>query len=191
MPQFGIDIAEDLILLDNKLKMLKNEYDQYFLGTRKREPHMLRSEVNKMVVTYANISINNTGHRFKFNNLRSRYSTYKRLWDDTLRKIEEGRYERHLFKADLREREEVDSRERRSAAQASDTGPSKADLFDAYVTARESTGQGAKGLTEAKLAKVLEKQEAAIRKKTGCERVKFRVVVEEGKAKVKATAVRA
>ena len=158
MPQFGVDIAEDLVVLDNKLKMLKNEYDQYFLGTRKREPHMLRSEVNKMVVTYTNIPINNTGHRFKFNNLRSRYSTFKRLWDDTLRKIEEGRYERHLFKANLRERELNDAKSRRGEAQANDAGPSSSDLFEAYVSARESTGQGANGLSEQKLAAILEKQ---------------------------------
>ena len=90
----------------------------------------------------------------------------------------------------LREREHTDIKERRAATAACDAGPSQANLFEAYVTARESTGQGTKGLTEAKLAKVLEKQEAAIRKKTGCQRVRFRVVVEAGKAKVKATPLR-
>ena len=190
MAQFGVDVAEDLVVLDNKLKMLKNEYEQYFLGTRKREPYQLRGEVTKMVNVYANIHIRNTAQRFKFNNLRSRWSTYKRMWDDTLRKIEEGRYERHLFKADLREREMGDARERRAQTAKSDKGPSQGELFDAYVKARESTGQGAKGLTQKKLAKILAKQEKAIRQKTGCERVKFRVVVEAGKAKVKATAVK-
>ncbi|MCP5070056.1 MAG: hypothetical protein GY946_26095 [bacterium] len=189
MAQFGTDVAEDLVLIEIKMKQLKNEYDQYFLGSRKREPHMLRGEVNKMVVTYTNRQLTNTGHRFKFSNLRSRYFTFKRLWDDTLRKIEEGRYERHLFKAKLHDRERNDSNERRNLTKARDTGPSESDLFDAYVTARTSTGQGAKGITRDKLTKVLAKQESAIRKKYGCEKVRFRVVVEAGKAKVKATPV--
>ncbi len=191
MPQFGTDVAEDLVLIEVKMKQLKNEYEQYFLGTRKREPHMLRGEVNKMIVTYTNIPLNNTGHRFKFNNLRARYFAFKRLWDDTLRKIEEGRYERHLFKANLHERERTDSVERRRDVTARDTGPGRDELFDAYVTARDSTGQGSKGITRDKLEKVLAKQEAAIRQKFRCEKVKFRVVVEAGKAKVKATPVRA
>ncbi len=190
MAQFGKDIADDLVLLDHKLKQLKNEYDQYFLGTRKRVPQMLRAEVNKMIAIYTNISINNTGNRFKFNNLRARYSAFRRLWDDNLRKIEEGRYERHLFKADLHDRERNDIAERRSQVQARDGGPSQGEIFEAYVNARESTGQGAKGLTPEKLSKLLAKQEAQIRKKTGCEQVKFRVVVEQGKAKLKATAVK-
>jgi len=190
MAQFGTDIAEDLIVLDTKLKMLKNEFEQYFLGTRKREPHMLRSEVNKMVAIYANISINNTGLRFKFNNLRARYSAFRRLWDDNLRKIEKGCYERHVFKANLRERETRDSAERRQKAANNDRGPTESDFFDAYVTARKSSGQGVEGLTPDKLRSVLAKQEKAIREKTGCDRVKFRVVVEGGKAKVKATPIR-
>lgn len=189
MAQFGTDIADDMILLDTKLKMLKNEYEQYFLGTRKREPHMLRSEVNKMVAVYANISINNTGLRFKFNNLRARWSAFKRLWDDNLRKIEQGCYERHLFKANLREREMRDSQDRQKQAAVNDSGPTAADFFDAYVSARKSAGQAVEGLTPDKLRQVLSKQEKAIREKTGCERVKFRVVVEDGKAKVKATAL--
>lgn len=189
MAQFGTDIAEDLLLIEIKIKLLKNEYDQYFLGSRKREPHMLRSEVDKMVMTYTNIQLTNTGHRFKFNNLRSRYFTYKRLWNDTLRKIEEGRYERHLFKAKLHDRERNPAVERRREVKARDPGPKPDDVFDAYVTARDATGQGTKGITREKLAKVLARQEAAIREKCGCENVKFRVVVEDGKAKVKATPI--
>lgn len=189
MPQFGADITEDLVLIEIKMKMLKNEYAQYFLGSRKREPAMLRGEVNKMVMTYSNIQITNTGHRFKFNNLRSRYFTYKRLWDDTLRKIEEGRYEQHLFKAKLHERERNDSMERRRERALKDPGSTRDDLFDAYVNARDSTGQGTKGLTREKLERVLAKQETAIREKYGCAKVKFRVVVEAGKAKLKATPV--
>ncbi len=191
MAQFGSDIDDDLVVLDIKLKQLKNEYDQYFLGMRKREPHMLRTEVNKMVVIYTNISINNTGLRFKFNNIRARYSAFKRLWDDNLRKIEQGTYERHLFKADLKDRERNEAQDRSKAVRASDQGPGEDQIFSAYVEARQSTGQGAEGLTPKKLAQVLAKQEAAIREKTGCARVKFRVVVESGKAKLKATPISA
>ena len=86
----GTDIEEDLIQLDARMKMLRNEYEQYFLGSRKREPQLLRGEVQKIINYYANVPIRNTGHRFKFNNLRARYFAFRRHWDDTQRKIEDG-----------------------------------------------------------------------------------------------------
>jgi hypothetical protein len=105
MSQIGVDVVEDLQLLDVKLKQLRNEYEQYFLGSRRREPMLLRGEVQKIIVYYANVPIRNTANRFKFNNLRARYFALRRYWDRVLREIEEGRYERHLFRANLHERQ--------------------------------------------------------------------------------------
>jgi hypothetical protein len=178
-------------MLDVKLKQLRVEYELYFLGARKREPQLLRGEVNKVVAYYANAPIRNTALRFLFNNLRARYFTHKRLWDETCRKIEEGTYERHLFKADLHERERAAKTKRPGAAPAAAAAPSGEDaLFAEYVGARGTTGQGAAGLTREKFAALLRQQEEAIRTKFGAARVKFRVVVEEGRAKLKATPVK-
>ena len=71
MPQLGVEIDDDLQLLDIKLKQLKQEYEQYFLGSRKREPQVTRGEATKIVTYYANVSFKNTALRFRFNNLRS------------------------------------------------------------------------------------------------------------------------
>jgi hypothetical protein len=190
MAQLGVEIEQDLVLLDNKIKQLKIEYEQYFLGSRKRVPHLVRGEVNKIIAYYANVPIKNTGYRFKFNNLRARYFTFKRHWDTTCRKIEEGRYERDLFKARLHERERNESQQRREEIAASDTGPSRTEVFQAYRDARKATGQGVAGLTPEKLDALLARQESAIRERYGVEQVRFKVVVEDGKAKLKATPVR-
>ena len=191
MAEFGKDVEADLQLIDVRLKQLKLEYEQYFLGTRKREPMQTRAEVQKYVQLYAQTPIKNTGYRFKFNNLRSRYFAFRRHWDETVRKIEEGRYERHLFRADLKDRERNEAKDRNTAAAEhraalDDSG----DLFEAYVAARQATGQGAKGVTREKLDAILAQQEARIRKKYGAQKVRFKVVVEHGKAKLKATAER-
>jgi hypothetical protein len=189
MAELGADTETDLQMLDVKLKQLRMEYEQYFLGARKREPQLLRGEVNKVVAFYANAPIRNTALRFLFNNLRARYFTHKRLWDDTCRKIEDGTYQRHLFKAELHERDRFEKRKQ------GDTGPAAAPgedaLFAEYVGARANTGQGAAGLTREKFAALLRQQEAAIRAKFGAARVNFRVVVEAGRAKLKATPVKA
>ena len=104
-PSSTNDVAEDMIVLDNKIKQLKFEYDQYFIGSRPREPVLTRGEVNKLVTRYSNVGIQNTAMRFKFNTLCSRLFAMRRQWDETLRKIEAGTYERHVFKAKLHERE--------------------------------------------------------------------------------------
>ncbi|HVH07331.1 MAG TPA: MXAN_5187 C-terminal domain-containing protein [Myxococcota bacterium] len=193
MAEFGTNIDEDLQLLDARIKTLKLDYEQYFLGSRPRAPTVLRGDVQKMVAYYANVPIQNTAMRFKFNNLRSRYFTFRRHWDETLRKIEEGTYERHVFKADLHERERAERRAKGKGAPAKATAPEGAaepSLFDAYRAAREECGQGTKGLTPEQFDKMLKTQEAAIREKYKCEKVNFRVVVEDGKTKLKASPVR-
>lgn len=191
MAVLGTDIEEDLVLLDNRLKQLRLEYEQYFLGVRKREPQLVRGEVQKIVAFYANVPIRNTGHRFKFNNLRARFFAFKRHWDETQRRIEDGTYERHRFQADLHERE----RAAKSAPRGSETPsapppPSDLDqLFAAWIDARAATGQPTAGLTREKLEAQLEQQARSIRERFGAEEVRFRVVVEDGRAKLKASAI--
>jgi hypothetical protein len=193
MAEFGTNIDEDLQLLDARVKQLRLDYEQYFLGSRPRPPTQLRGDVQKMVAFYANVPIQNTALRFKFNNLRSRFFSFRRHWDETMRKIEEGSYERHVFKAVLHEKERAERR-RYGAPAAPKEAPAPAaadgDLFSAYVAAREQCGQGSKGLTPEKFQQMLKTQESAIRDKYGCQSVRFRVVVEAGKTKLKASPVK-
>src|SRR5262245_21501484 len=193
MTPLGTDIEEDLMLLDARLKQLKLEYEQYFMGARKREPQLLRGEVQKIISYYANVPIRNTGHRFKFNNLRARFFAFRRHWDDTQRKIEGGSYEKHRFQAELHERER--SRDEAGATPVpAPVGATAADelerLFCAFVDAREQPGQGSAGLTRERLGVQLAQQAATLRQRFGVAEVRFRVVVEDGRAKLKATPVR-
>jgi hypothetical protein len=187
----GTDIEEDLILLDARMKMLRNEYEQYFLGSRKREPQLLRGEVQKIISYYANVPIRNTGHRFKFNNLRARYFAFRRHWDDTQRKIEDGTYDRHRFQAELHERERgiVADKPKEPAPTAPAERNDLDQLYSAWIEARGATGQPTAGLTREKLAAQLEQQTATIRERFGAGEVRFRVVVEDGRAKLKASPV--
>jgi hypothetical protein len=195
MAEFGANIDEDLQVLDAKVKQLRLDYEQYFLGSRPRVPNVLRGEVQKMMSYYANVPIQNTALRFRFNNLRARYFSFRRHWDETVRKIEEGTYERNVFKANLHERERAERRAKGGAgvapaAEAPAPGPAAPEgLFGEYVAARKRCGL-AGGVTPEQFERQLRVQETAIREKTGCQSVRFRVVVEDGKAKLKATPVR-
>jgi len=173
---------EDLEVLSRKLMSLKLAYDQYFLGARPREPIMLADEVKKLVVVYSNQSILNTAMRFKFNSIVSRYQAFKRQWTDTLRKIEEGTYARHQFKAKLHQR----------PAQVppdpvARPPQKRMEVYQALVEARQACGQDVANLTPAKLNQILDRQERELSERYGQTQIRFKVVVENGKAKLTAS----
>jgi hypothetical protein len=148
---------------------------------------VLRSEVQKLVALYSNQPIQNSMLRFRFNNLCARFFAFKRRWDQALRQIEEGTYERHVFRARLNART-------RDVAPSAATSPAPAptdkdDLFEAYVTARRRCGEQVKGLTPERLQEIVERQREAIQRRYGCQEVRFRVVIEDGRAKLKASPV--
>jgi hypothetical protein len=85
------EIARELQVLEGELKRLEAEYNQFFGGRLPRPPWETRSRVETMVKRLDRLSINNTGDRFRFGTLQSRFSTFVELWDRGLRAREEGR----------------------------------------------------------------------------------------------------
>ena len=180
---------DDLRELDRKVKQLRLDYERYFLGTRPREPILQRSEADKLIVIYSNTPIQNTALRFKFNSICSRYQALKRQWTETLRKIEQGTYERHRFKADLHQHSRLTSAQAESVG--SEPSAAEPDLFSEYRDARLACGEGTQSLSQEKFELLLEKQRAALRERFGDAKFRFRVAVEQGKAKLKASRRRA
>ena len=184
------EIDEELTLLENKLKQLKLDYEQYFLGARPREPAMLRGEVQKLIMRRINQPIRNTSARFRFNTINSRFQCFRRQWDATLRQIEAGPYHRHVFKARLHERQREAAATGPAASARGARGNSsggEGDLFESYRDAALACGQSVKGLTRAKLEAVVEKQRESLQRKLGCKQLDFRVVVEAGRVRLKAS----
>ncbi len=178
------NVEEDLQQLEIKLGVLRREYDQYFLGTRPREPVMLRAEVQKLVVILTNQPIQNTAMRFRFGSLCSRFQAYRRQWDDILRKIEAGTYSRHRFKASIHGSEAP----RADRATSGPQGAAERDLYQELRDARLACGQDVQGLTPEKLRSLVERQKGELQERFGPDaRFQFRVAVENGKAKLKAS----
>ena len=176
---------EELQVLDLKLKQLRIDYEHYFLGRHPREPSNLRGEVQKQFLRHSGSPIRNTATRFRFNSMNSRFQALKRQWDLTLRQIEAGTYKRHVFKANLR------GPAIPTAADGEQAQPDKPKtLFEAYQEAARACGQNVESLTPAKLQAAIRRQEAALKERLGCDNVDFRVVVSNGKVKLKASARR-
>jgi hypothetical protein len=176
-------LEEELQALERKLKQLKIDYEHYFLGRQPREPINLRADVQKQFARYGGEPIRNTALRFRFNSLNGRFQALKRQWEVTLREIEAGTYKRHVFKANLREPGARSPASSDSPARSPDVDT----LFEAYQEAARSCGQSVDNLTPAKLGAAIAKQEAQLKDRLGCEKVNFRVVVTDGRVKLKAS----
>jgi hypothetical protein len=177
-------LEEELQTLEIKVKQLKMDYEHYFLGKQPREPINLRADVQKQFARHSGEPIRNTALRFRYNSLNSRFQAFKRQWDSVLRQIDAGTYKRHVFRADLAESARANSTPERPRVE---TGRS-ATLFDEYREAAQACGQDVAGLTADRLAAAIARQEADLKNRLGCERVSFRVVVSDGKVKLKASA---
>jgi len=149
---------------------------------------MARREIQKAVGIWSNTPIQNTAVRFKFNSIHARYQAMKRQWDNVLRQIEAGTYKRDVFKADIRATGTAPAKsEKHPRSEGIISASAGAALIDSYCAAARACGQDVTGLTTKKLQAVVDKQTTTLRKKLGCKDVSFRVVVQQGKAKLKAS----
>jgi hypothetical protein len=89
--QESSDLDRELEILEAELKRLEAEYNMFFAGRLPRPPWETRGRVNAMVRRLDNTHIANTGGRFRFNTLQSRFQTFSDLWDRGLKAREEGR----------------------------------------------------------------------------------------------------
>lgn len=207
------DIQRELDELDKRVTELKILYDKYFLGLEKFEPQKNRLEAQRIINDLQGRYIRNTGAKFRRDQLKSKFLSYCRYWDRILKQIEEGTYRGHKVRAELHERERREREAKRAGAEGTATATvesgangkpaangngarppaapgAKPDpvqrLLDQFVAAKKKAGERSEGLTRDKMAAVIQQQSAALKAKYNCKSVEFRVVVEGGKAKLKA-----
>jgi hypothetical protein len=183
-------IAEDITALEQLLANLVTRYEQYFIGLEKREPLQLRTDVEKMVRRYAGTPINNTMYKHKYNTLVARFNSYREHWNRIIRLIDEGRYSRDRFISDLHQR---NHRKQTDAVVCSN--PERNDLADTemeriyheYREARVACNLPVKNLNRDMVAATIEKKRPSLEARLGNDDLTFRVVVEDGKPKIKAS----
>ena len=84
-------IEKELQRLEADLKQLEGEYNMYFSGRLKTPPWETRKRVETQVKQLDRSPIINTGDRFRFTTLQTRYAAFIDLWDRALKAKEEGR----------------------------------------------------------------------------------------------------
>ncbi|MBL0226576.1 MAG: hypothetical protein IPQ16_13695 [Geobacteraceae bacterium] len=184
-------IAEDLAILETQLKELITRYEQYFVGLEKREPLVLLGGVEKLARQYANVHINNTMYKHKYNMLVARLNTYREHWNRILRLIEEGKYSRDRFIRDLHLRQKVNKpghhEEVVEEHHRPHHDPELDRIFFELREARKACHLPVDKLSIEMVAETIQKNKAALAARLGTSDLVFRVVVEDGKPKIKAS----
>ena len=194
---------------ETRVFLLKIAYEKYFSGIDPVEPARDRDELRRYLRDLLGAPITNSRQRFRLQQLRARWSTMELYWTRNLYQIERGQHPTQKYRADLKDRQRAEAEFGRSGpgqtllperanqslipeagGRAASGGPEgyKA-VYDAYVQARSQCGQNT-DIDYNVVRQTLEKQVEALRARTQCSTVKFKVVVEDGKAKVKAVPVR-
>lgn len=174
-------IPEDLLFFEQGLRELVTKYEQYFLGLEKREPLKLLESVEKSCRKYANVNIINTMLKFKYTSLVATFNTHKEKWNRINRLIEEGKYSRDRFKMAMH-LHQPDKHKPREVKPDTEV----AVLYKQYLEARKACNMPTENISPAMIAAAIEKQKPLISSKYNCDRVEFKVVVEDGKPKIKA-----
>ncbi|MFZ5482267.1 MAG: MXAN_5187 C-terminal domain-containing protein [Myxococcota bacterium] len=188
-------VAARLDELEQRIFLLKIEYEKYFSGIEKIEPVRDREEVRRLVRDLMEENIKSSTQRFRFQSLKSRFQSFELYWTRNLVMIERGTHPKMKFRADLKGKKVVEAEPGLSAEQQEVLRQRKEQMeredrafriiYDKYMEARTKCGQSA-DLSFDAVREALKKQVRTIKSTYQCESVKFRVVVEEGKAKLKA-----
>ncbi len=202
------DLKATLDKLDAELASLKGQYDLFFQGGRRGEPTKERKEMEARILSLSRRSIINSSDQLRFSNIQGRYWSYVNLWARIVRDLEEGRLRRDKTGALTR----VGAGRLADAAGATGAGggasippgpgsgpaAAKPEAFDAghidrvaqdLLEARRSCGLGGDPAELAALRETLASRAKEISSSSGGKKVEFRVSVEEGKPRIKATLV--
>jgi hypothetical protein len=172
----------DLLRLEADLKQLEAEYNMFFSGRLPKPPWDTRSRVEAEVKKMDRGHIPNTGDRFRFTTLQSRYATFIDLWDRGLRAREEGRPGPFAQKPTSSEPAKKGP-EDRILHVSSFRDPVReidklTDLYESLAEARREIGEEAPPFH--KFAELVKNQVKKLRD-SGSPEVAFRVAVKDGK----------
>lgn len=159
-----------------EMRSLELLYERYFSGEEKREPLQQRTELEKKLRRLSTRRIIKTDHRFRFETLSGRYHTYATRWNRIQRLMDEGKYHRHLDTG------------RSKTPHTSHSDKTNEDLYANLMMAHKECNLSTPAPDRNQFNAFLERQKQQIQERFGKRQVEFRVVIENGKPKLRAKA---
>jgi len=183
-------VTEAIDHLAADIRQLRVDFERFFSGALLIPPDELRRRVQARLRQLRNVNNMSAVDRFRLGDLEARHNSYDELFTRRLRDREEGR---------LRTGQAPPAAPAPPAPPAGydpgagivigpDPDPRAVAALYAGLTAAGAPGGGAEGprFDLASFGSYLQRQAAAIRAKTGCAEVQFRLAAEDGKLRLKA-----
>lgn len=135
-------IQKDIRELGVELENLRKYYEQYFLGLIREEPSKLREKVKMLVQRNTGVALQNATLKFQLQQMIARYNVFTTYWDRILRQMEEGTYQRDVFKTKLHEKERQKKAEKNKVIQSAPKDEALyKKLFEEYKAVKKSLAQ--------------------------------------------------
>ncbi len=184
-------LEQELLKLEADLKQLEAEYNMFFSGRLPKPPWDTRARVEKVVKMMDRAYIQNTGDRFRFHTLQSRFQAFIDLWDRGLRAREEGR-PGPFGQPPTKKDQDKKGPEDRILHVAAFRDPLRevdklAELYESLTEARKEVGE--QQIPFHKFADLVKSQVKKLRD-AGTPEVAFRVAVKDGKVNFTARALK-
>jgi hypothetical protein len=192
MPAPETERERELNRLVADVKRLESEYNMYFAGRLPRPPLVTRSRVESAMKRFDRTPFQNTGEKFRFVTLQSRFAALVDLWDRSLRAREEGRRGPFASRKSPPEKEKLEAPDPKVVHVAAFRDPMQEmdklhDLYDSLVEARRQVG--ADSVPFQRFADLVKNQVTKLQESGGTE-VAFKVSVQDGKVNFTARALR-
>jgi len=206
------DILKECDAIEDELEELKGNYERYFLGIERLPPAKAHQKLKTRMANIKSTFNRTTAVQFRVQSLLSKFLTYERLWHRTMQEIENGTYQRDLFKARMRSRHRSAEKQASAPADAPAPAPQAAAprppsgrsplapqsvtselpepklrvIYQAYLDAKKRCGEDVSKMTFESVASKLRKQVPNLLEKHQATSVEFKVVIKEGKAVLRA-----
>jgi hypothetical protein len=176
-------LGETFDQLSRDIRQLQIDSERFFNGGLPVPPEELRNRIQTQIRNLRNLKITSALDSFRLGDLEARFNSYNELFNRRLREREEGRRP-GLVPVAHPERRRYDAREGITLGASFDSEAVEA----LYQGLASRPGDGPKFDLDS-FEKYLARQIAALREKTGCDQVQFRLAEEDGKLKLKARPV--
>jgi len=193
-------LLQRMAVFEQRMSVLKLEYEKYFAGTENIEPLKARESLKRDMRELDRTPMSATREKYRWRSVKARMSSLENYWQRNLVMIERGTHPKMKFRADNNARNRntanpgADATARLEAQRAiraknevEEAGMRT--VFNNYVKARKECGQGSE-MSYQQVRTALRNQARSIQRKEACSDVQFKVKVKGGKASITAIPIR-
>jgi hypothetical protein len=177
----GPALTETLDQLGRDIRQLQIDFERFFNGGLPLPPEELRTRLQTQIRNLRNLTLSSVDS-FRLGDFEARFNSYNELFNRRVREREEGRH-RAVRPVAAAEKPRYDPAA--GIVFGAQADPAAAEALYQGLAAR---GEGPKFDLDS-FQTYLARQAAALREKTGCTEVQFRLAEEDGKLKLKARPV--